>query len=142
MAAKSSSNAAWFLIECRMRKVLAFSLLSIVFVLAMGCGASNPMVGTWKMEFADDVKSKMPKDQNADIIAEFKADKTFVVKLDLLGRKDEVTGTYELKDKELTMHQKTEGGKPSDEVQKATMSDDMKSFTAPGMESMGKMVKQ
>lgn len=125
-----------------MRKALAFSLVTFVLLLAMACGASNPMVGTWKMVFSDDVKSKMPAGQSADIVAEFKADKTFVVKMDLLGRKDEVTGTYELKDKELTMHQKTEGGKPSDETQKATMADDMKSFTAPGMESMGKMVKQ
>ena len=126
-----------------MRKVLTFSLVSFVLLLGIGCGgSSNPMVGTWKMEFSEDVKAKMPKDQKAEIVAEFKDDKTFTVKVDLLGRKDDVSGTYELKDKELTMNQKMESGKPSSEVQKATMSDDMKSFTAPGMESMGKMVKQ
>ena len=126
-----------------MRKALAFFVASLVVVLAIGCGgSSNPMVGTWKMEFSDDVKSKMPKDQKAEIVAVFNADNTFKVNVDVLGRKDEVTGTYELKDKDLTMKQKTENGKPNDETQKATMSDDMKSFTAPGMESMGKMVKQ
>lgn len=126
-----------------MRKLLAFPFAFVILFVVAGCGgAGNPMVGIWKMEFSKEVQEKMPSDQKADIVAEFKADKTFNVKLDLLGRKDEVTGTYELKDKELTMHQKTEGGKPSDETQKATLSDDMKSFTAPGMESMGKMVKQ
>ena len=112
-------------------------------MFAIGCAKSgNPMVGTWKMEFSDDVKSKMPKDQKADIVAVFNEDKTFNVKVDVMGRKDDVSGTYELKDKELTMLQKMESGKPSNETQKATLSDDMKSFTAPGMESMGKMVKQ
>jgi hypothetical protein len=124
-----------------MRKLLAPFMISFV-LLAVGCGSKDPMVGTWKMEFSDAVKSQMPKDQKAEIVAEFKGDKTFSVKLDMLGRKDEVSGTYELKDKELTMHQTMEGGKASNETQKATMSDDMKSFTAPGMEAMGKMVKQ
>ena len=126
-----------------MRKVLAFSLVTFVLLAAVGCGgSSNPMVGTWKMELSDEVKKKMPADQKVDIVAVFKDDKTFTVKVDVMGRKDDVSGTYELKDKELTMHQKMESGKPSNETQKATMSDDMKSFTAPGMESMGKMVKQ
>ena len=125
-----------------MRKFFAPILALFALLSAFGCGSSNPMVGTWKMEFSPEVKDKMPKDQKADIVAEFKDDKTFNVKLDLLGRKDEVSGTYELKDKELTMNQTMESGKPSNETQKATMSDDMKSFTAPGMESMGKMVKQ
>lgn len=100
------------------------------------------MVGTWKMEFSDEVKQKMGTAENAEIVAEFKDDKTFSVKMDLMGRKDDVSGIYELKDKTLTMHQKMESGKPSEETQIATMADDMKSFTAPGMESMGKMVKQ
>ena len=100
------------------------------------------MVGTWKMEFSDAVKEKMPKDQKAEIVAEFKDDKTFTVHVDVLGRKDDVSGTYELKGTELTMNQTMEGGKPSKDVQKANMSDDMKSFTAPGMADMGKMVKQ
>ena len=114
-----------------------------LMLLAIACGkSSNPMVGTWKMEFSDAVQEKMPKDQKSDIVAEFKEDNTFTVKVDLLGRKDDVSGTYELKDKKLTMHQKMESGKPSNETQEATLSDDMKSFTAPGMESMGKMVKQ
>lgn len=125
-----------------MHKFVAFLLISLGALVMYGCGSSDPMVGTWKMEFAEEVKSKMPKDQKADIVAEFKADKTFNVKLDLMGRKDEVSGTYELKEKTLTMHQTMEGGKPSNETQTATMSDDMKSFTAPGMETMGKMVKQ
>lgn len=126
-----------------MRKVLAFSLVTFVLLAAVGCGgSSNPMVGTWKMELSDEVKKKMPADQKVDIVAVFKDDKTFTVKVDVMGRKDDVSGTYELKDKELTMHQKMESGKPSNETQKATMSDDMKSFTAPGMEAMGKMVKQ
>jgi len=100
------------------------------------------MVGTWKMVLADTVKDKMPKDQKVDVVAEFKEDKTFTVKLDVLGNKDEVAGTYELKDKTLTMNQTSEGGKPSKETSTATLSEDMKSFTAPGMEAMGKMVKQ
>jgi uncharacterized protein (TIGR03066 family) len=125
-----------------MHKLIASFVALLAVLMVVGCGSSNPMVGTWKMEFAEAVKDKMPKDQNTDIVAEFKADNTFNVKIDLMGRKDEVSGTYELKDKTLTMHQKMEGGKPSDETQTATMSDDMKSFTAPGMESMGKMVKQ
>ena len=100
------------------------------------------MVGTWKMELSDGMKEKMPAGQKLDIVAEFKEDNTFSVKLDAMGRKDEVSGTYELKGKELTMHQKMESGKPSDEKEKVTLSDDMKSFTAPGTESMGKMVKQ
>lgn len=122
---------------------MALSLVAFVLLLAVGCGkGGNPMVGTWKMEFSDDLKSKMPKDSKMDIVAEFKDDKTFTVKVDVMGRKDDVSGTYELKEKELTMNQKMESGKPSTEVQKATLSDDMKSFTAPGMESMGKMIKQ
>ena len=84
----------------------------------------------------------MPEGTAMDITAVFKDDKTFAVDVNAAGQKDKVAGTCELEGKELTMTQKTENGKPSSEVQKATLSEDMKSFTAPGMESMGKMVKQ
>ena len=125
-----------------MRKVLAFSFLSFVLLLAVGCGSSNPMVGTWKMEFSEDVKKQMPEGTVMDITAVFNDDKTFAVDVNAAGMKDKVSGTYELDGKDLTMNQTEENGQPSNEVQKATLSDDMKSFSAPGMEDMGKMVKQ
>jgi uncharacterized protein (TIGR03066 family) len=126
-----------------MRNVLAISVMACALLFAFGCAkSSNPMVGTWKMELSDEMQKKMPSGQKVDIVAEFKEDNTFAVKVDAMGRKDDVSGTYELKGKALTMHQKMEGGKPSNETQEATLADDMKSFTAPGMEAMGKMVKQ
>lgn len=125
-----------------MRKVLGLSIVIFVLLWALGCGSSNPMVGTWKMEFSEDVKKQMPEGTSMGITAVFKDDKTFTVAIDALGRKDQVKGTYELEGKELTMNQEEENGQPSSEVQKATLSDDMKSFAAPGMDSMGKMVKQ
>ena len=125
-----------------MRKVPAFWFLCIVLLLALGCSSGNPMVGTWKMEFSEEVKKQMPEGTTMGITAVFKDDKTFTVNVDAMGQKDNVTGTYELEGKELTMTQEKENGQPSSEVQKATLSEDMKSFTAPGMDSMGKMVKQ
>ncbi len=125
-----------------MRSTLVSLFLAGIVLLTAGCGGGNPMVGTWKLVLNDDIKAKMPAGEKADVSVEFKADKTFVVLMDMRGRKEEISGTYELKDKTLTMHQKMEGGKPSDETQTATLSDDGKSFTAPGMDAMGKMVKQ
>ena len=125
-----------------MRKVLAFSIFSFVLLLVVGCGSGNPMVGTWKMEFSEEIKKQMPEGSTMGITAVFKDDKTFSVDVDVMGQKDSVKGTYELEGKDLTMTQTEENGQPSSEVQKATLSDDMKSFTAPGMDSMGKMVKQ
>ena len=94
------------------------------------------------MELSEGMKQKMPAGEKMDIVAEFKDDNTYTVKVDAMGRKDDVSGTYELKDKELTMHQKMESGKPSDETEKATLASDMKSFSIGGTGSMGKMVKQ
>jgi hypothetical protein len=125
-----------------MRKVLAFSILSFVLLLAVGCSSGNPMVGTWKMEFSDEVKKQMPEGSSMGATAVFKDDNTFTVEVDTMGQKDSIAGTYQLEGKELTMTQTTENGQPSNEVDKATLSEDMKSFSAPGMEAMGKMVKQ
>jgi uncharacterized protein (TIGR03066 family) len=125
-----------------MRLFLASLIALFAIFFVVGCGSSDPMVGTWKMELSEELKKNMPKDQKVDVVAEFKADKTFSVSMDMMGRKDTVSGTYELKDKTLTMKQTMESGKPSNETSTATLSDDMKSFSAPGTESMGKMVKQ
>ena len=125
-----------------MRKAFALSIASFAMFVAVGCGSTNPMVGTWKMEFSKEVKEQVPEGTAMGITAVFKDDKTFTVDIDAMGRKDQVKGTYELEGKELTMNQGEENGQPSSEVQKATLSDDMKSFAAPGMDSMGKMVKQ
>lgn len=125
-----------------MRKYLASFLVSLALLVAVGCGSSNPMVGTWKMELNEAAKKTMPANEKVDVVANFTADNKFSVKLDVMGRQDEVSGTYELKDKTLTMKQTMESGKPSSEISTATLSDDMKSFTAPGLDAMGKMVKQ
>lgn len=122
-----------------MKNLFALLALLCLFVVT-GCGSSNPMVGTWKLMLNEDVARVMPADQKPDVTVEFKGDNTFRVDMKMGERAQNVEGTYKLEGKTLTMHQTKEDGKPSDETETATLSDDMKSFEMPG--GMGKIVKQ
>ena len=99
------------------------------------------MVGTWKLQVAEAVASKMPAGEKLDATVDFKADKTFKVDMNMGSRHQTIEGTYTLEGKTLTMTSTKEDGKEShDKPEVATLSDDMKSFEMPG--GVGKIVKQ
>lgn len=126
-----------------MTKTRVLLVVCLAWMLALvGCGGGNPMVGTWTLKLNDAIKNA-PGGGDAPIAtAEFKADNTFEVKTKMGGSEQTVSGTYELKDKELTMKTTKEDGKPSsDKPEVVTLSDDMKSFPVPGAAGMGSMVK-
>ncbi len=122
-------------------KILAGVLLA---TLAIGCSKPNPMVGNWKMQLSADALKGMPAGMTAPTgTANFTADGKFTVNMDVMGMKQTMDGTYELKDKALTMTPKNSNGKPStDKPETVTLADDMKSFDLPGSNGMGKMVKE
>lgn len=123
-----------------MKKLLMFAVC-IASLLLIGCGASDPMVGTWKLQPSDKVKD-LPAGMKPEATAEFKTDKTYTVSISMGERKDTMSGTYALDGKTVTMSATMESGKPSTEKNTVTLSDDMKSFDVPGAAEMGKMVKQ
>ncbi len=117
---------------------LQFALFTLILI---GCGSSNPMVGTWKLQMDEAMTKSMPANMKPDVNVEFKADNTFAIKMKIGDRNDDMEGTYKLDGKTLVMTQTKEGGKPStDKPATATLSEDMKSFDMPG--GMGKVVKQ
>lgn len=123
-----------------MKKTLA--LFVIVMTALIGCSkASDPMVGTWKLQVDEAIASKMPAGEKIEVTVEFKADKTFAVHSTMGSRHDDIEGTYTLEGKTLTMTTTKEDGKPSsDKPETVTLSEDMKSFEMPGGD--GKIVKQ
>lgn len=123
-----------------MKKLVVFAICSACLFMA-GCGSSNPMVGTWKLELDGQAK-ELPEAMKPVATAEFKSDNTFNVNMTMGERKEELSGTYALDGKSLTMNVTMEGGKPSTEKETVTLSDDMKSFPLPGPSGMGNMVKQ
>lgn len=123
-----------------MKKLITFAVC-LLSLLLIGCGASDPMVGTWKLQLDDNVKA-LPAEMRPNAMAEFKADKTFTVSLKAGTRAEDMTGTYTLEGKTLVMTATSEGGKPASDKETVTLADDMKSFPLPGSSGMGKMVKQ
>lgn len=122
------------------RKSLLLVACFVWLLALVGCGggASDPMVGTWSLKLNEDMKKMMPKDaKEPTVTAEFKGDKTFEVKMNMDGKEQVVSGTYELKEKELTMKATMEDGKPSnDKPEVVTLSEDKKSFPLPGAGAM------
>src|SRR5688572_12061625 len=120
------------------RKSLSLLVCLAWMLTLIGCGSSNPMVGTWSLKINDEMMKMMPKGTTPPkVTAEFKGDNTFEVKTNMDGKEQTVSGTYELKDKSLTMKQTMEDGKPSDDKpETVTLSADMKSFPLPGAGSM------
>jgi hypothetical protein len=116
-------------------------LACFCLLVAGGCGGGNSLVGKWRLEPSAEVKSSP---QGAPTVSlEFKEDNTFSMLLVWGARSDTMTGTYTLNGKTLTMTPNSEGGKEShDKPDVITLSDDMKSFPAPGAGGMGMMVKQ
>lgn len=123
-----------------MKKLLTFAVC-LVSLLLTGCGASDPMVGTWKLQL-DEKANALPAGMKPEATAEFKSDKTFSVTMKMGERTEDISGTYTVEGKSVTMAASMEGGKPSTEKQNVTLSDDMKSFPMPGAGELGKMVKQ
>lgn len=123
-----------------MKKLLTLAVC-LFSLLLVGCGASDPMVGTWKLKLDDKAKD-LPAAMKPEATAEFKGDKTFTVSLKAGERTENMTGTYTLEGKTLVMTATSEGGKPASDKETVTLSDDMKSFPLPGSSGMGQMVKQ
>lgn len=131
-------------------KVLVPALLGLLVV--GGCGSSNAMVGTWKMEITpevqkqiDEAKKVMPDMKLPEMTMTFKADNTVDATMTMGDTKNTASGTYSIDGKNLKVKMTTEDGKPSKNSREetATLSDDMKSFTInPGMGQSVKMVKQ
>jgi len=124
-------------------KTLVPALLGLMLVV--GCGAGNPVVGTWKLQMSDDVKKNIPAGTTPpSVTAEFKADNTFTITADFMGQKQSGSGTYTVEEKTLKLKTTMENGKaatnPREET--VTLSEDGKSFDLPGSGGMGKMVKQ
>ncbi len=120
-----------------MKKLLIFAVLTICLAIT-GCGSSDPMAGTWKLEVSEDMK-KLMGDNSPTSTAVFK-DGTVKLTMAMGTRTEELEGTYKLEGKTLTITPTKEGGKPSnDKPETITLADDMKSFDMPGGV---KMVKQ
>lgn len=120
-----------------MRFSLALALTLILSLIGCGKKEENPMVGTWKFEFAQKNVSV------AEIKMDFQGDGTFVYTSSFQGKAHTANGTYKLEGKTLTLtSQIAEGAPTSGESKVVTLADDMKSFDPPGSASIGKMVKQ
>jgi hypothetical protein len=124
-------------------KTLVPAMLGLLFVV--GCGASNPAVGTWKLQMSEDMKKNMPPGAaEPNVTAEFKADNTFSISADFMGQKKTGSGTYTVEEKTIKMKTTMEDGKAASnpKEESVTLSEDGKSFDLPGSGGMGKMVKQ
>jgi uncharacterized protein (TIGR03066 family) len=120
---------------------ITWTLMAFLCLLLAGCKGDSPLVGRWKLEPSAEARSSP---QGAPTVSlEFKEDGTFSMLLVSEGRSDTLTGQYKLEGKTLTMTPTSEGGKPSsDPPEVITMSEDMKSFPAPGASHMGNMVRE
>lgn len=104
----------------------------------VGCGPSNPMVGTWKLELSEDLKKLSQSAGAGNMTMEFKGDNTVTMTATGAGKTESQSGTYTLTDKTLKIKM-TGGTAMANQEQTWTLSDDMKSFD---MSFLGKMVKQ
>jgi hypothetical protein len=124
-----------------MKRILV-AVATVAAFAIMGCGSSNPMVGTWKLQMSDEMKKNMPAGAKADVTIVFKDNSTFEASTDMMGMKSSAKGTYKLEDKKLTMTAtEVDGQKKTDKPETVTLSDDKKSFDVPGGMGM-KVVKQ
>lgn len=126
-----------------MKRIVLFSLLASMALV--GCGSTNPMVGTWKLQIDESALQQMPPGmKKPDLTLEFKADGTMTGSFVTESRESTMAGTYKLDGKTLTMKMTEEDGKPRADAKEdsVTLSDDMKSFEIPGAGAQGKMVKQ
>ncbi|MBA3725995.1 MAG: hypothetical protein H0W86_05980 [Armatimonadetes bacterium] len=106
------------------------SCLVLLSGLLAGCGAANPMVGTWKMDIAKETADMMGKAGAPPAAGqiEFKDDGTFALKMTGLV-KAETSGDYDVHGKKVTLNPKNTGAPPTE----GTLSEDGKTFTARGM---------
>ena len=128
-----------------MNSKIAIALIISLVALLAGCKKADPMVGKWKLQLDASVASKMPKGMTPPVVElEFKDGGAFTASVDLMGQKQSAEGTYKLDGKNLTLTTVTENGKPAKDTaaKTATLSDDMKSFDFPGMNGLGKLVKE
>ena len=125
-----------------LRNWIAPAVLTLL-IATVGCGASNAMVGTWKLEVDESMKKMVPADFKPPTM-EFKGDNTFTANIEVAGKTSSASGTYKLDGKNLSVTMEVEDGKPTTnkKTETVTLSDDMKSFDMPGAAGMGKMVKQ
>lgn len=127
-----------------MKRLIIGVALSALYLAGCGSAASSPMVGTWELQLSEKATKMMPPGSpKPNLTLEFKGDGTFEGSADMGGKKSTAGGTYKLEGKTLTMTTTKEDGKIHDgKPETATLSDDMKSFSMPGGEEMGKMVKK
>jgi hypothetical protein len=118
-----------------------FALLALLsFALLAGCGSSDPMVGTWKLELSEDMKKLAQGKDTGQVTMTFKEDKTVTMNSAMAGKSESASGTYTLEAKTLKvkMAPMANSTVPTQE-QTFTLAEDMKSFQ---MSILGKMVKQ
>jgi Lipocalin-like domain len=123
-----------------MIKALVAPIALLTFALLAGCGSSDPMVGTWKLELSEDMKKLAQGKDTGQVTMTFKEDKTVTMTSALGGQSESATGTYSLTEKTLKvkMALTAKNSAPAQE-QTYTLAEDMKSFP---MSILGKMVKQ